>query len=208
MTNDDSEPATAVDARTLQAMREHAVVLKNGVYTVSHPTRGHFTVKLHTVRDPSSELAGRRIFSMLVGPNNTTDYKGVAFWNERDRVANVWRRFRGTNNRAVSAPPPIVRAPAPRSAQDLFPPAEHDEPHAAADVEGSSLSGWTWNSEGWSTVEQKLTILLCLALRGDHSYWRAEGYKLLVEGRCYVCNKRLTTPESIETGIGPVCARR
>jgi hypothetical protein len=28
------------------------------------------------------------------------------------------------------------------------------------------------------------------------------------EARCRVCNKELTTPESIETGIGPVCAKR
>jgi hypothetical protein len=27
-------------------------------------------------------------------------------------------------------------------------------------------------------------------------------------GRCYVCNRTLTTPESIEAGIGPVCAGR
>lgn len=28
------------------------------------------------------------------------------------------------------------------------------------------------------------------------------------EGRCGRCGRRLTTPESIETGLGPVCARR
>jgi hypothetical protein len=28
------------------------------------------------------------------------------------------------------------------------------------------------------------------------------------EGRCRVCNRKLTTPESIESGIGPVCAGR
>jgi len=28
------------------------------------------------------------------------------------------------------------------------------------------------------------------------------------EGRCGACNRRLTTPESIETGIGPTCAKR
>jgi hypothetical protein len=34
------------------------------------------------------------------------------------------------------------------------------------------------------------------------------GYRLLVEGTCVRCNRRLTTPESIESGIGPVCAGR
>jgi hypothetical protein len=27
-------------------------------------------------------------------------------------------------------------------------------------------------------------------------------------GNCYVCNRTLTTPESMEAGIGPVCARK
>lgn len=27
-------------------------------------------------------------------------------------------------------------------------------------------------------------------------------------GRCYVCNRKLTTPESVAAGIGPVCASR
>lgn len=29
-----------------------------------------------------------------------------------------------------------------------------------------------------------------------------------ISGRCYVCGKTLTTPESIEAGIGPICAGR
>lgn len=28
----------------------------------------------------------------------------------------------------------------------------------------------------------------------------------LVSGKCWVCNRKLTTPESIQAGIGPVCA--
>jgi hypothetical protein len=33
-----------------------------------------------------------------------------------------------------------------------------------------------------------------------------EKYNVLHEGRCLKCNRKLTTPESIKTGIGPVCA--
>lgn len=32
------------------------------------------------------------------------------------------------------------------------------------------------------------------------------GCKYLHEGACRVCNRPLTTPESIESGIGPICA--
>lgn len=28
------------------------------------------------------------------------------------------------------------------------------------------------------------------------------------EGRCGACGRRLTTPESIETGLGPICAKK
>lgn len=30
-------------------------------------------------------------------------------------------------------------------------------------------------------------------------------YELLLEKRCSKCNRKLTTPESIERGIGPIC---
>ena len=33
-------------------------------------------------------------------------------------------------------------------------------------------------------------------------------YRVMHEGRCGVCGRALTVPESIETGIGPVCAAR
>jgi hypothetical protein len=35
-----------------------------------------------------------------------------------------------------------------------------------------------------------------------------EGYKIQHEGKCGVCGRPLTTPESVESGIGPVCAGR
>jgi hypothetical protein len=33
------------------------------------------------------------------------------------------------------------------------------------------------------------------------------GYSIHHEGRCCRCGRRLTTPESVEAGIGPECAR-
>jgi hypothetical protein len=34
------------------------------------------------------------------------------------------------------------------------------------------------------------------------------GYKIHHEGRCGKCGRLLTVPESVETGIGPECAKR
>lgn len=33
-----------------------------------------------------------------------------------------------------------------------------------------------------------------------------EGYRVHVSKKCLICNRELTTPESIQTGIGPICA--
>jgi len=145
----------------------------NGTYTVAHPERGHFTLKLHTAQ--KGDLAGERILSLLVGPDNTTSYRGVAFWKDAEKRAVVWKKHRG-----------------PQSVQPI--------------------DGFTWQQRGWSAVEQKLAIWADLATRGAtdelHGFWYGEGYRLHLEGRCVVCNRKLTDPESIQLGIGPTCGGR
>ena len=145
--------------------------LQNGTFTVEHPETGrHYTVKLHTVTSEGSKLFGKRIFSLLIGPSNETDFVGVAFWDDEKRTAFVWRKFRST---------------------------------------GTTLrpDGVNW-SKHWSKPEKKLGVLIDLALRGEGGFWSGDGYILHTEGRCVRCNRKLTTPESIKTGIGPVCAGR
>jgi len=36
----------------------------------------------------------------------------------------------------------------------------------------------------------------------------AESFSILPSGTCFKCGRKLTTPESIETGYGPVCGGR
>ena len=38
--------------------------------------------------------------------------------------------------------------------------------------------------------------------------YRDRRYEIRYEKRCRVCNRTLTTPESIDAGIGPICAGR
>lgn len=45
-----------------------------------------------------------------------------------------------------------------------------------------------------------------LATTND-SRWHKLGYKLMVEGTCLKCNRKLTTPESLKIGLGPICAK-
>ncbi len=42
----------------------------------------------------------------------------------------------------------------------------------------------------------------------DNSRYHQWGYELLLEGRCIICNRKLTTPGSIRSGVGPICAGR
>lgn len=49
-------------------------------------------------------------------------------------------------------------------------------------------------------------MLWTLALDGAFSRWADKGFTIMGEGRCIRCNRLLTEPNSIKTGIGPVCA--
>jgi len=49
-------------------------------------------------------------------------------------------------------------------------------------------------------------LLWTLALDGAFSSWADKGYTIMSEGRCLRCNRLLTEPNSIKTGIGPICA--
>lgn len=180
-----SLPGLALGAIASTELETSAMLaLQNGTYTISHPKRGHFTVKVHTAQQ--GQLAGRRIISMLTGPDNTADYRGVAFWNDDERdhegkrwpQAKVWSRFRG-----------------PRSELPL--------------------DGYHYQYQGgWNSVEQKLAIFLDLALRALNvgedgrdlgSHWRSQGYEIQRSSRCVRCNRELTDPESLRIGQGPEC---
>lgn len=170
--------ATQERAAGLAAMEAKAPNVQNGTYTVEGGPAGHFTVKLHTAL--RGNLAGKRILSLLVGPDNTSDYKWIAFWDDAAKRCNVWRRF-------------------------------------TSPTRGQPVDAYNWGDH-WNSHEKKLAIWCDLAVRGGFgedggfdegtSHWASNGYTLLREGRCYVCNRKLTDPESIRLGIGPVCASR
>lgn len=49
-------------------------------------------------------------------------------------------------------------------------------------------------------------MLWTLSLDGANSKWADKGYTMMMSGRCIRCNRLLTTPDSIMSGIGPICA--
>lgn len=73
------------------------------------------------------------------------------------------------------------------------------------------LNAYNWCNT-WGLIDRKLALWCDLAVRGStperHGFAWTEGYTMLLEGRCVICNRPLTDPESIRSGIGPTCAKR
>lgn len=53
----------------------------------------------------------------------------------------------------------------------------------------------------------KLGKMFSSLARGEEKFLRL-GCAILCEKTCFICNRKLTTPESIWSGIGPTCASR
>jgi hypothetical protein len=77
-------------------------------------------------------------------------------------------------------------------------------------LDDRGLSVWKkFRGEGEpSFFERVAPLFFSLAADGERSPWYARGFRLLAESTCIVCNRALTTPESIRSGIGPTCEGR
>lgn len=125
--------------------------IANGTFTLINREKGsHITLKIHTVK--GGKLKGKRIISKLIGPDNTTNYQGIAFLNTNDTYA-LWRRHRTDKNSSI------------------------------------------------------ISILLAMLIKGKESQF-CERIDIKASTTCLRCNRKLTTPQSIEDGIGPECIKK
>ena len=130
-------------------MDNQTPVIPNGHFTLENTNKGtHRTIRISTVR--RGELEGKRIISLLTGPDNNSNYSGFGFV-EHDGKIIVWRKKRENK---------------------MF----------------------LW-------IAQCITAFFT----GNAELYENLGLKIHIEKRCMRCNRRLTTPESIELGIGPEC---
>lgn len=130
----------------------------NGKITIENTLSGEYRTFLIRTQKPDAKFApGRRIISLLIGPDNLSHYSAFGFVS--DSGVDVWSKFRG----------------------ELCKPSAHE-----------------WFGDMVGVVVAKLPS------RYGKTY---EHYTAHVEGRCIKCNRTLTTPDSIRTGIGPVCAQ-
>ena len=59
----------------------------------------------------------------------------------------------------------------------------------------------------WRKKQTKTFNTFAQMLERPESF-EAKGAEYLFSGKCRICNRKLTVPESIESGIGPICAKR
>ena len=64
-----------------------------------------------------------------------------------------------------------------------------------------------YQNDGNSIYEKYARCLWDLIMDDENSHFRSLGMTLLVSKHCIRCNRTLTTPESIENGIGPECIK-
>jgi hypothetical protein len=75
-------------------------------------------------------------------------------------------------------------------------------------VDDTGIRVWRkYQSDGYSMYEKYARCLWDLINFDENSHFHGLGMTLLVSKRCIRCNKTLTTPESIENGIGPECIK-
>ncbi len=70
--------------------------------------------------------------------------------------------------------------------------------------------GTTLKSKQWEgTMHLRLlNRVLARIWSNDHAAYEQHGFKVHHEGRCGRCGRALTVPSSIESGIGPECAKK
>ena len=137
---------TCADAPAAPALTTPKVF--NGRHTLTKDSE-HYTFRISTSLGRGKIEKGKRILSVLDGPDNENDYRGIGFID--DNGVQVWARWRGT---------------------------------------------------AFETIVHKFWIVM------SHPEGSRDGWEVLTAGSCVCCNRALTTPESIRTGIGPVCADR
>jgi len=72
-------------------------------------------------------------------------------------------------------------------------------------IDDNGIAVWT-KKQADGLWTKYADMLWTLALDGAFSPWADKGYTIMGEGRCIRCNRLLTEPNSIKTGIGPICA--
>lgn len=135
----------------------------NGYLTLHNRKTGeHRTFRIRTQKKNARFAPGKRVISLLTGPDNTSHYQQFGFVDEHG--IHVWDKLKGEKV-------------------------------------------WHRKTCYRKSKYEWFAIMLWGVATDSSSNW-ARDYELLIEGRCIICNRLLTEPTSIKSGVGPVCAGR
>ena len=154
-------------------------MLHNGIYTITNTETGeHRTFKISTQSNDSKFAPGKRTVALLAGPDNDHDYQGFGFVYEQPALV-------ADNADAL----PASRITVWQSKRG------NSGKRSAWEFYAALLSLFQFSRSEDEEVSATATL-----------YGRT--YSVRLSKRCCRCNRRLTTPESIALGIGPICAER
>jgi len=65
-----------------------------------------------------------------------------------------------------------------------------------------------WKSQNTEFFQKVAAMIWSLLIEEENSPYHKFGIRIEVEKKCLVCNRTLTNPKSLETGVGPECGKR
>jgi hypothetical protein len=65
-----------------------------------------------------------------------------------------------------------------------------------------------WKSQNTEFFRKTSDMIWSLLIDGENSKYYKFGIRIEVEKKCLICNRTLTNPKSLETGVGPECGKR
>lgn len=163
-----------------------SIRLRNGTYTISSPGGEHRTIRVRNEvwggRPAEAGKAGaqgveKRVVALLTGPNNEDDRSYTGFAFVTETGIAVWTSRRGDGVAFFGGRFPMYPSPA------QLPPRASEYQRLAA-----ALADMAWDG-------------------GRHSVLASRGFRIQCAATCLRCGRTLTTPESIDAGIGPECER-
>lgn len=83
--------ANGGEPQIAQAVLAKSRKIEDAAYTVVHPDGYYRTLRIRTPE--TGGLAGKTIVQYLVGPDNTSQYAGCAFYNQEKGRATMWKKF-------------------------------------------------------------------------------------------------------------------
>ena len=122
------------------------ITTHNGIFTITSVKTGeHRTFRVRTQKPEASFAPGSRVIGLLVGPDNTRDYKGFGFVGDNGQI-HLWRKNQTPTFQAYAK-----------------------------------------------------------MLEGMENHIDAGNIHVDAATKCRKCNRPLTTPQSVSSGIGPIC---